>query len=95
MNETLKISIAQISPLPGEITHNLKTAMEFIEKASAEGSKLVIFPEMYISGYSVIGTYCTEDFNKISVSMNNLAVHKLISLCSKSVSYTHLRAHET
>ena len=87
MRDTLKIAIAQISPLPGDITHNLKTAMEFIEKASAEGIKLVIFPEMYISGYSLIGSYCVEDFKKISVSMNDLVVRKLIRLCSKLDEY--------
>ena len=82
MPDTLKIDIAQISPRPGDINHNLNTAMEYMEKSSAEGIKLVIFPEMYISGYSVIGSYSTEDFNKISVSMNDVLVNKLIRLCS-------------
>jgi predicted amidohydrolase len=87
MPDTLKIDIAQISPRPGDINHNLNTAMEYMEKSSSEGIKLVIFPEMYISGYSVIGSYSTEDFKKISVDMNDLLVSKLIRLCSKLNEY--------
>jgi len=87
MPDTLKIDIAQISPRPGDINHNLNTAMEYMEKSSAEGIKLVIFPEMYISGYSVIGSYSTENFNKISVSINDVLVNKLIRLCSRLDEY--------
>jgi predicted amidohydrolase len=87
MLDTLKIDIAQISPRPGDINHNLNTAMEYMEKSSAEGIKLVVFPEMYISGYSVIGSCSKEDFKKISVSINDLLVSKLIKLCSKLDEY--------
>jgi predicted amidohydrolase len=87
MEDTIKVDIAQISPWPGDINHNLKTAMEYMERTSAGESKLVIFPEMYISGYSIIGSYSKEDFLKTSVTIDDLSVTKVIKFCSKLDKY--------
>ena len=87
MEDTIKVDIAQRSPWPGDISHNLKTVMEYMEKTSAGESKLVIFPEMYLSGYSIIGPYTKEDFRKTSVTIDDFSVKKLIKLCSKLDKY--------
>jgi len=87
MEDTIKVDIAQISPWPGDISHNLKTVMEYMERTSAGESKLVIFPEMYISGYSIIGSYSKEDFLKTSVTIDDLSVTKVIKFCSKLDKY--------
>jgi len=87
MEDTIKVDIAQRSPWPGDISHNLKTVMEYMEKTSAGESKLVIFPEMYLSGYSIIGPYTKEDFRKTSVTIDDFSVTKLIKLCSKLDKY--------
>lgn len=87
MEDTIKVDIAQLSPWPGDISRNLKTAMEYMERTSAGESKLVIFPEMYISGYSIIGSYSKEDFQKTSVTIDDLSVTRLIKSCSKLDKY--------
>jgi NAD+ synthase (glutamine-hydrolysing) len=49
----MKIAVAQINPLVGDIEGNLKKHLEIIEKFSAEADRpeLVVFPEMSLIGY--------------------------------------------
>lgn len=49
----MKITIAQLAPELGDIDGNLARAREVAADASAQGSDLVIFPELFVSGYSV------------------------------------------
>ncbi|MEJ7774652.1 MAG: nitrilase-related carbon-nitrogen hydrolase [Nocardioidaceae bacterium] len=47
------ITLAQLEPTLGDIEGNLERAREVIGRASAEGSDLVVFPELFVSGYSI------------------------------------------
>jgi predicted amidohydrolase len=51
--EKIKISIAQIAPVLGEIDKNISKHQEYIEKAIANKSNLVVFPELSLTGYSL------------------------------------------
>lgn len=51
MTETLTIAIAQISPVVGDIDGNLARARAARTDAAAAGADLVVFSELFISGY--------------------------------------------
>ncbi len=48
---SIKLSIAQIKPEPSDLKHNLKQHLRYIKTAKKEGSGLVIFPELSLTGY--------------------------------------------
>lgn len=48
----LRIAVAQLNPVLGDIVGNLKKARDAHAKAAAMGADLVLFTEMFISGYS-------------------------------------------
>lgn len=48
---TLKVGIAQFSPALGDLNRNLKTILEYIQKARDENCGLVTFPENALTGY--------------------------------------------
>ncbi|HVV92064.1 MAG TPA: nitrilase-related carbon-nitrogen hydrolase, partial [Hyphomicrobiales bacterium] len=49
--DTLKIAIAQLNPTVGDIAGNLARAREARAEAAGLGADLVVFPELYVSGY--------------------------------------------
>ncbi|MGI9015672.1 MAG: nitrilase-related carbon-nitrogen hydrolase [Euzebya sp.] len=49
----MRISLAQVAPQLGDIDANLKTSERLVNDATADGSELVVFPELSLSGYSV------------------------------------------
>jgi predicted amidohydrolase len=50
---SIKVSLAQIKPYLGNIDKNKDLIISYIEKAIEEGSDLVVFPELALTGYSV------------------------------------------
>lgn len=48
---SIKLSIAQIKPEPGATGKNLEKHLNYIENAKNEGSQLVVFPELSLTGY--------------------------------------------
>lgn len=49
----MKISLAQIEVLSGEINENINKMLSFIKKAAEELSDIVVFPEMSDTGYDM------------------------------------------
>ncbi|WP_457680469.1 nitrilase-related carbon-nitrogen hydrolase [Thermovibrio sp.] len=49
----MKVSVAQIDTKLGEVEENLKKCVEFTERAISEGSRLVVFPELSLTGYNL------------------------------------------
>jgi len=47
----MKITVAQLNPEVGDIEGNLSKLVQEVEKASEEKSDLVVFPELFITGY--------------------------------------------
>ncbi len=47
----MKIAIAQCAPALGAVKRNLEMHREWIAKATAGGAKLVVFPELSLTGY--------------------------------------------
>lgn len=49
----LKAAIAQIDSRVGDLQHNLHHHLHFIDKATQAGARLVLFPELSLTGYSL------------------------------------------
>jgi NAD+ synthase (glutamine-hydrolysing) len=47
----MKITLAQINPQPGNLKANSLKIIDIIKKAGSEGSDLVVFPELCVTGY--------------------------------------------
>ncbi len=47
----MKVAIAQIAPVLGDVARNAKLHREWIQKARRRGADLVIFPEVSLTGY--------------------------------------------
>ncbi len=52
MTDTLSVSLAQISPILGNVKRNLEKHLAWIEEA-ARDSDLVVFPELSLCGYTL------------------------------------------
>ena len=47
----MKVALAQINPVIGDFTGNCKKIVKYSQKAAKRGCRLVIFPELAVSGY--------------------------------------------
>lgn len=47
----MKIALAQINPTVGDISHNVEKIISFGHQAKLKGARLVIFPELAVTGY--------------------------------------------
>ncbi|MDQ3484864.1 MAG: amidohydrolase, partial [Actinomycetota bacterium] len=49
----MRISLAQLGSRLGDIDANIELAHGAVARAAAESSDVVVFPELFLSGYSV------------------------------------------
>ena len=49
--KTLKIALAQLNPVVGDLTGNVAQIKATHERAAALGADLVVFPELFVTGY--------------------------------------------
>lgn len=49
----MRITLAQVDVTLGDIDANVERASQIITQACQEGSELIVFPELHLSGYSV------------------------------------------
>ena len=49
----LKVGIAQIAPVLGDVAANLEKHLDYIEQARTQGVELLLFPELSLTGYSL------------------------------------------
>lgn len=70
----LKIKIIQENPTVGDISGNIKKIQEEIDKASSSDIDLLVFSEMFVSGYPPEDLVIRADFiNKIQESIKKLS----------------------
>ena len=53
MNKNLKIMLAQLNPIVGDLEKNSKIILETYKKASKNKVDILAFPEMFLSGYQI------------------------------------------
>lgn len=58
----LKIAIAQLLVIPGDVTGNTANIMTEITKARACGADIIVFPELAVTGYLLGDRFEEEDF---------------------------------
>ena len=49
----VRVALAQTQPKIGDVAYNLQQCVSFIEKAAVNNADLVVFPELYFTGYNL------------------------------------------
>ncbi len=62
MSRLVSVALAQLDAELGNLEHNLERVLSYIRRASAEGAKVVVFPELILTGYhqSLLGSRLTS-----------------------------------
>ena len=69
----MKIALAQIHPLVGGVSLNEKKILSFIRKAHRQKAKLIVFPEMALTGYPPLDMLNQKTLlKKASLSVKNI-----------------------
>lgn len=71
----MKVAIAQIKPVLGDLEENIKKHREFIGLAKASGADLVVFPELSLTGYSL-----KDLTNEVAIRLDDKRLLPLIGL---------------
>ena len=70
-----KIKLIQENPIVGDISGNLLIAKKEVEKAKKDGLELIIFSEMFLTGYPPEDLVLRTDFmEKIEASIDDLSI---------------------
>jgi NAD+ synthase (glutamine-hydrolysing) len=73
----MKITLAQINTQPGDIAGNCRLIKKIIESSAREGSDLVVFPELCVTGYPPLDLLTYDRF----VMDTNKAVAEIAAVC--------------
>jgi predicted amidohydrolase len=49
--DTFLVALAQVATCPGQLRHNLDRHLDAVDRAVAAGARLVVFPELSLTGY--------------------------------------------
>ena len=79
----MKIALCQINPIVGSIDSNVDKILEFYNKAVINGSDIVVFPELAITGYPPQDLLLNEKFIKYHV----FKPIKLYIFCKSIINY--------
>ncbi|MGF1698956.1 NAD+ synthetase [Photobacterium makurazakiensis] len=81
MKSELKVGIAQIAPVLGDVTANREKHLSYIKQAHAQGVELLLFPELSLTGYSLkeqtldVAMPVTDAlFNELAAAAGNMTV---------------------
>ena len=64
MDKNLKIMLAQLNPIVGDLEKNSKTILETYKKACKNKIDILAFPEMFLSGYQIQDLVFKPSFQK-------------------------------
>jgi NAD+ synthase (glutamine-hydrolysing) len=70
MSLDLKTAVIQMRPLPGDIGRNVKVMLAHIARARTEGARLVVFPELCVTGYMLGDRWEHDSFIRDIASAN-------------------------
>ena len=72
MDKKLKIALAQLNPLVGDVSGNIKKLISIRSKLD-EDIDILVAPELYVSGYPIDDLVLREDFlNLVKQEINKL-----------------------
>jgi NAD+ synthetase len=75
----MKIALAQLNPIVGDIAGNTAKMSQYIDRAAAEGAELVVFAELSVVGYPPRDLLRKDHF----IADNLAAVETLAKRCTK------------
>jgi predicted amidohydrolase len=52
MAHTLTVAATQLAPIMADKEKNLKRAKDYIQKAAEKRADIIVFPELYLTGYT-------------------------------------------
>ncbi|MDK2860725.1 MAG: N-carbamoylputrescine amidase, partial [Sphaerochaeta sp.] len=82
--ETYKTATVQFQHAPGNKEDNLEIITAYIEKAKEEDVKLIVFPEMCITGYWHVRNLSREEIKVLAEPVpDGPSTQKLVSLATK------------
>ncbi|TLP58569.1 NAD+ synthase [Microbispora triticiradicis] len=64
----LRIALAQTNPVVGDIAGNAETLVEWTRRAAGRGAHLVVFPEMFLTGYPAEDLVLRSSFAEASIA---------------------------
>jgi NAD+ synthase (glutamine-hydrolysing) len=73
----LRIALAQVNATVGDLEGNVATALEWTTKAAAAGARVVIFPEMMLTGYPVEDLALRASFVDASIAALRATARRL------------------
>ena len=72
MNEKIKIALAQLNPLVGDVSGNVDKLIKIRSNLDVDVD-LLVAPELYISGYPIDDLVLREDFlNLVEIEIKRL-----------------------
>ena len=74
----MKVAIAQIKPVLGDLTHNINLHFKYIHQALDQNSQVIIFPELSLTGYSL-----KDLTDEVAIRLNDTKLHPLMELSKK------------
>ncbi|MFC1783007.1 nitrilase-related carbon-nitrogen hydrolase, partial [Planctomycetota bacterium] len=74
----MKIAVAQINPVVGDIRYNRDKTIDYINRAAEQGAALAIFPELSLIGYPPLDLL----FNLQLIDDNITALNEVAGACS-------------
>lgn len=78
----MKVMLAQLNPIIGDVDYNTRQMVQAIEAAKTQGANLVIFPEMAISGYPARDLLLDPEFIQACLAQDTqIAQHSTTALC--------------
>jgi 5-aminopentanamidase len=79
MNSLSRIAIVQEDSILEDKTRNLQKAFRLVRSAGEQGAKLILFPEMYLTGYSV-----EENIQRLAEEVPGPSVNRLAKLAERN-----------
>jgi NAD+ synthase (glutamine-hydrolysing) len=73
----MRIALAQVNSTVGELDGNCEAVIEWTAKAARAGARLVVFPEMMLTGYPVEDLALRSSFVEASISALDAAAARL------------------
>src|ERR1043166_6154617 len=73
----LRIALAQVNAPVGDLDGNAEQIVEWTRRAAARGARVVVFPEMFLTGYPVEDLALRASFVEASIAATSEAASRL------------------
>jgi NAD+ synthase (glutamine-hydrolysing) len=74
---TLRIALAQVNATVGDLDGNAELVVEWTRRAAARGARVVVFPEMFLTGYPVEDLALRASFVEASIEATHEVARRL------------------